>query len=329
VWIVGAVAEPALELAQHARLADAGLAEQRYEVGRALALHPVEDGLERGELLGPAEERRLACRLDTSDGVLRRHCHRLPGSHRRRLALQLERLELLVVDGLARRPHGPLADGDASGPGGALEPGRDVDGVAGDRVVAADGTRQHLAGVHADPQVEVDARGERLVDLPHRVLHAEPGADRPLGVVLVRHRRAEDRHDVVADVLVDGPAVALDLLAEPHERSVDERLHVLGVHPLGDRGVAGQVGEQDGHLAALLGRRLGAHRRQVGGALGERPAALHAEAGLVRSGGVAVGAAAFELHTTRHAETRPDRVVGPARRAAHWPRLHPVPRGRT
>ena len=36
------------------------------------------------------------------------------------------------------------------------------------------------------------------------------GADRPQGVVLVDDRDAEDRHDRVADELLDGAAVRLD-----------------------------------------------------------------------------------------------------------------------
>ena len=59
----------------------------------------------------------------------------------------------------------------------------------------------------------------RLVDLAHRRLHPEAGAHRALGVVAVRHRRAEDRHHVVADELVDVAAETLDLVAEPLEDS--------------------------------------------------------------------------------------------------------------
>ena len=39
----------------------------------------------------------------------------------------------------------------------------------------------------------------------------ERGADGPLGIVLVRDRRAEDRHHRVADELLDRAAAALDL----------------------------------------------------------------------------------------------------------------------
>ena len=96
-------------------------------------------------------------------------------------------------------------------------------------------------------------------------LHRQAGANGALGVVLVGDRRAEDRHHVVADVLVDPAAVADDLLAEAAQRAVDHGLDGLGIHPLGDRRVAGEVGEDHGRLAALLRRRGGhAARREVG-----------------------------------------------------------------
>jgi hypothetical protein len=243
----------ALQLAQDARLAHAGLSDQRHQVRRALQLDPLEDRLESGQLLLAAHQRGLARRRAAADRVLRHHRDGLPRRDGLGLALQLERLELLVLDRAARRAHGALADGDAPRPSRALQPGGDVDHVSHHGVVLADRAGEHLPGVHAHAQVEVHAIGQVLVHVPHRGLHAEPGAHRALLVVLVGDRRAEDRHDVVAYVLVDGPAVALDLRSEPHQHAVDERLHGLGVHALRHGGVAGQVGEQDGHLAALLG----------------------------------------------------------------------------
>ena len=70
---------------------------------------------------------------------------------------------------------------------GGLQPGGDVDRVADHRVAVADPAGEDLAGVDPDPQREVgaDVGGDPLVDLVHRRLHREPGADRALGVVLV------------------------------------------------------------------------------------------------------------------------------------------------
>ena len=161
---------------------------------------------------------------------------------------------------------------------------------------------------------KVDAVGQVLVDLAHRRLHAEPGAHRALGVVLVRDRRAEDRHHVVADVLVDGAAVALDLLAEPHQHAVDSALTASGSMRSATGGVAGQVGEQDGDLAALLGQPLRPDAGAGAPACVERLAAVHAEARLGRRGRAAAGAAVLERSPAGHAEARPGGVLGPARR---------------
>ena len=62
-----------------------------------------------------------------------------------------------------------------------------------------------------------------------RLLHAQRGAHRPLGVVLVGHRRAEQGDDGVADDLVDPPAEGGDVVHQPLEAAVDEVLHLLGV----------------------------------------------------------------------------------------------------
>ena len=254
-------AQAHFELAQQARLAHAGGADQRDQVRAALALDPAIDRLEQRDLVGPADERRLAPDLQP-----RRGHGEGAGGHERGdglgLALEVQRLERVVGDRRRGGAARAVAHGDAARLPGRLQACGDVDGVADDRVALPDRARQHLAGVDADPQLEgdvVEVALELGVDLAHRLLHAEGGANGALGVVLVRHRRPEDRHDVVADVLVDLAAEALDLLAQAPQAAVDERLDRLGIHALGDRGVAGEVGEQDGDLAALLGGRcLGA-----------------------------------------------------------------------
>ena len=53
--------------------------------------------------------------------------HGLPCRHRLGLALQRQRLELLVLDRAAGQPVGDPADGDAAGPGRGLQPRGDVD----------------------------------------------------------------------------------------------------------------------------------------------------------------------------------------------------------
>ena len=70
-------------------------------------------------------------------------------------------------------------------------------------------------------------------------------------VVLVRDGRAEQRHDAVAEELVDGALVAVDLGQHQLESAAHERMHFLRVEPLGQRGEARHVHEQHRDLLAL------------------------------------------------------------------------------
>ena len=98
--------------------------------------------------------------------------------------------------------------------GGRLQTRGGVHQVARDHPLrgVADGGRR-LAREHAGAslQVETDLAPERL----DRVDQLERRADGALGVVLVRHRRAPDRHHGVADELLHDAAVTLDRRREP------------------------------------------------------------------------------------------------------------------
>ena len=106
---------------------------------------------------------------------------------------------------------------------------------------------------------------------------AQPCPDSPLGVVLVRHRRAEHRHHRIADELLDRAAVTLDLLAQAGVVGADPRPHVLRVGGVGRSREADEVAEQHGDDLPLL-RRLGG-----GAVVGERRAAERAERKLAGS----------------------------------------------
>ncbi len=103
-----------------------------------------------------------------------------------------------------------------------------------------------------------------------RLLHAQGGADRPVGVVLVGDGCAEEGDDGVAEDLVDATAECFDLGDERLEVGVDEAGHGLRIEVLGERGVADEVGEQHGDDAPFLDRdrhilgRLSARRTETG-----------------------------------------------------------------
>ena len=71
------------------------------------------------------------------------------------------------------------------------------------------------------------------------------GSHRAQCVVLVRDRNPEDRHDRVADELLDGAAVALDDRAQILEVAAHARAQRLRIGRLAERGRADEVAEED------------------------------------------------------------------------------------
>ena len=196
--------EPAPELAHERRLADARVAHQRDEVRLALL-----DGVPVGRLQQTRPRcrgrrtpaRRRGRRAVASGSAPGRACGRRPGppcpspststagpSSKAPRTASAVRAPTTISPGLGR----------------LLEPGGDVDGVAGDeRAAFARAAGDDLARVDADPKLERPVE-ERL----EPALHRERGVQRPLGVVLVRLGDAEDGHDRVAGELLDRAAGA-------------------------------------------------------------------------------------------------------------------------
>ena len=162
-----------------------------------------------------------------------------------------------AVDPLA----GPLADQDRAGCGGGLEASGDVHGVADDGVLdhPADLARSgnDLAGLDADPQAQREAVRplQLLVEPFEGALHRQRRAQGTGRIVLVGDRRAEQDHDGVADQFIDGPLEADRLGGELTEAVGGDVADVLRVKPLGEGGEADEIGEEDGDLTPLLGRR--------------------------------------------------------------------------
>ena len=76
-------------------------------------------------------------------------------------------------------------------------------------------------------------------------------SDGTLGVILVSGGRPEQRHDGVADELLDRAAVADELVAHLRVVRAKDRLHVLGVHLLGLCRETHEVTEEHGDDLAL------------------------------------------------------------------------------
>src|SRR6185437_13447887 len=81
---------------------------------------------------------------------------------------------------------------------------------------------EYLARVHADAHLHEDPEARR--ERGERLVHPQCRADGPFRVVLVRDRRAEERHDLVTDDLVEATTEVDDVADERLEAGVDQTL---------------------------------------------------------------------------------------------------------
>ena len=141
---------------------------------------------------------------------------------------------------------------------------------------------------HHRPQVDGDACGQRwlagalvlAVQLGERALYGERRSHRPLGIVLLRHRIAEQRHQPVAELLGDLTAHLRDCRRSRIEIGANQVAPFLGIEPRGDAGRIHQIAEHHCDVPALAAastRRSSAAvpRRRVGAGMtgAERAAA--------------------------------------------------------
>ena len=116
-----------------------------------------------------------------------------------------------------------------------------------------------LKGDHRLTGVDRCARGEvervLVVQLVDAFEDTQAGADGALGIVAVGDRRPEDRHDRVADELLEHAAVVLDPLLRLRVIELQGLANILGVGAFGSGSKADQVDEQNGDELAFLARR--------------------------------------------------------------------------
>jgi hypothetical protein len=154
---------------------------------------------------------------------------------------------------------GQLADHDAVDRSRTLNPRRRVHHVSC-------GLPDLLAGIRADDDdrvtridacadVEVEPVVARVQPL-NRLRDGERSANRPLRVVLVRDRRAEQGNDSVTDELRNRSAVELELAARLCVVGDKPRAHVFGIELLRRRRRADDVCEHCGDEAPLFRPRL-------------------------------------------------------------------------
>jgi hypothetical protein len=244
------------QFADEPRLADAGVGDDGDQMGPARS----DDGFPRrpqgAEFRIAADNRGIDPSLVAIEAGGADDSVRLD---RLRLALQRQRFDFLRLDGVPHQLVRDRADVDFVRRCRGFEPRGDVDRIPGRELLIRRRIveRNHLSGVDAGACRERHAKAllERGVQLVQRVAHAHGGTHRTQRVVLVRARQAEDRHDRVADVLLDLAAVARDLLRHRREVALLHFVKRLAVQPLAQGGGILEVGKHERHGLADLVRR--------------------------------------------------------------------------
>ena len=83
---------------------------------------------------------------------------------------------------------------------------------------------------------------------------ASAAQHRALRRVLVRDRRAEERHEAVAGQLRDDALEAVDLVQRQRDVLLEQLAEDFRIEPAGHRGRTGKIAEQHGDLLALAGQ---------------------------------------------------------------------------
>ena len=197
------------ELRTHAALPHTGLADQGRQLTRTLLVRALERTDQERLLQISADQRRRVRANDVRHSARARRGRKigsdsdLPFTATGSNGSYSNALRLPVC--LLRHRHLRAA---------TLQPRRRIHYVAGDDPSPSSGrapSATTLACIDADPHVQAETR-VGLVELADRLQNPQPRPDRPLRVVLVRDRRAEDCHHRIADELLHRSAETLDLL---------------------------------------------------------------------------------------------------------------------
>ncbi len=240
-----------------------------------------------------------------------------------RAFLDLDRRDLLECEVAAHQVGGLLAQQHRARLRRGLQPGGQHRGVTERGVVhpqvVADRPHHDQAAVDPGPDVHLGPCGD-----------AEGGQHRAPRMILVRDRRPEQRHEPVAEELVDRALVAVHLGQGDAEEAVDDQVKFLRTQFRCQRARPHNVAEQHAHLLALTldGAPHGqdlladvprgvAHRGRGGRRRAHRVPAFGAEPGARRQHRAAGGARGSQLAAAMHAEACLAWVVVPAPRATH------------
>ena len=149
-------------------------------------------------------------------------------------------------------PARRFADDERVRRGKRLQPGGEVRGLADDPALLCGALAEQIAdhgepGGDAEPHPQILPRRQSADRLDHR----QPGAHRPLGIVLMRLRIAEIDQHPVAHVFGDEAVEAADRLGDGAVVVPDQLAQILRVKPRRQRRRADQIAEHHRQLPAF------------------------------------------------------------------------------
>ena len=266
----------ASELLREPALSDARLAREDHHTRTSVRLGSFQLAPEQREELLPIHERAPAGRRR----VAREGTERLERGDRLGLPLGLAHATRAVADRRGRQRSRRRIDQHVASGRQIGHARSGVHRVAHHRVPGCLLGRadHHLAGVHTGVHLRERQASTALIQSLDVVAHGQRGTHRSFAIVLVRGGNAEHGHEPVALDLGYGAPERLDDALELEHRRAQERVDLLGVERLGERGIPREVGEEHRDELALArargGRPAGRRRhcdRVSSGTVGSRP----------------------------------------------------------
>ena len=219
------LAEPGAKLLDQPRLAHARLADDQRQLTLAFARALPAPG-EKIELLLASNERRQRPRAAAPARAARAN----DAIECRRLGRAFQRMRAAILGDEQARDLTLNAGGDQhrSRIGQRLDPRGDIGRVAEHLARCVD---HHLPGRNADAgdELRTARAGVLAVQFGERALDGQRGANRAFGIVLLRDRVSEQRHQPVAELLGDTPAHSRHRLRGSVEVGADQIAPILGV----------------------------------------------------------------------------------------------------
>jgi len=174
----------------------------------------------------------------------------LPTAHRLGFAVGRDRIEVAAVEQFADQLSGRAVDRHRVRLRRCLQAHGQVVGVADDLGGTSSALGDFADDGHARRGTNPAAhwRVDNGFQRPDRRTQFKPRPDRPLGIVLVRCRIAEENQHRIAEIAGDEPVVASDRLCNAAPKCTDGLAPVLEVHAVG---FASQLAGHRGYLAAF------------------------------------------------------------------------------